>query len=92
MPKCPVLRKTCAEKDRKMDGRTYKTIELVGVSDISYDDAANQAIARASHTLEGLRWYKVSDLRGLIREGEVAEYQVTLQLGFRLRDQDRADI
>jgi flavin-binding protein dodecin len=76
----------------KMDGRTYKTIELVGVSDISYDDAANQAIARASRTLEGLRWYKVTDLRGLIRDGEVAEYQVTLQLGFRLRDQDRADI
>jgi dodecin len=75
-----------------MDGRTYKTIELVGVSDISYDDAANQAIARASDTLEGLRWYKVTDLRGLIRDGEVAEYQVTLQLGFRLRDQDRADI
>jgi dodecin len=76
----------------KMDGRTYKTIELVGVSDISYDDAANQAIARASHTLEGLRWYEVTDLRGLIRDGEVAEYQVTLQLGFRLRDRDRADI
>lgn len=75
----------------EMDGRTYKTIELVGVSDVSYDDAANRAIARASRTLEGLRWYKVTDLRGLIRDGEVAEYQVTLQLGFRLRDQDRIE-
>lgn len=74
-----------------MDGRTYKTIELVGVSDVSYDDAANRAIARASRTLEGLHWYKVTDLRGLIRDGEVAEYQVTLQLGFRLRDQDRIE-
>jgi flavin-binding protein dodecin len=74
-----------------MDGRTFKTIELVGVSDISYDYAATQAIARASRTLDGLLWYKVSDLRGLIRDGEVAEYQVTLQLGFRLRDQDRID-
>jgi len=34
-------------------------------------------------TLKGLGWYKVNDLRGLIRDGEVAEYQVTLQLGFR---------
>ncbi len=78
-------------KIRKMDGRTFKTIELVGVSEISYDDAANRAIARASRTLDGLRWYKVTDLRGLIRDGEVAEYQVTLQLGFRLRDRDRID-
>lgn len=74
-----------------MDDPTYKTIELVGVSDLSYDDAATQAITRASRTLDGLRWYKVTDLRGLIRDGEVAEYQVTLQLGFRLRDQDRID-
>lgn len=74
-----------------MDGRTFKTIELVGVSYVSYDDAANQAIARAGRTLEGLRWYKVTDLRGLIRDGEVAEYQVTLQLGFRLRDEDHID-
>ena len=72
-----------------MDGPTYKTIELVGISDLSYDDAASQAIARAHRTLSGLRWYKVTDLRGLIRDGEVAEYQVTLQLGFRLRDEDR---
>ncbi len=75
-----------------MDGRTYKTIELTGVSDISYDDAASRAIARAGQTLEGLRWYKVTDLRGLIRDGEVAEYQVTLQLGFRLRDRDPIDL
>lgn len=74
-----------------MDSRTYKTIELVGVSDLSYDDAARQAIARASRTLDGLRWYKVTDLRGLIRDGEVAEYQVTLQLGFRLREEERID-
>jgi len=74
-----------------MDGRIYKTIELLGVSDISYDDAASRAIARASRTIDGLRWYKVTDLRGLIRDGEVAEYQVTLQMGFRLRDQDHID-
>lgn len=71
-----------------MEPRTYKIIELVGVSAISYDDAARSAIARASQTLKGLGWYKVSDLRGLIRDGEVAEYQVTLQLGFRLLESD----
>ena len=71
-----------------MDRRTYKLIELVGVSDVSYDDAAKSAIERASQTLEGLGWFKVTELRGLIRDGEVAEYQVTLQVGFRLLDND----
>lgn len=67
-----------------MDERTYAMIELVGVSDVSYDDATRRAIERASRTLKGLAWFKVTELRGLIRDGEVAEYQVTLQLGFRV--------
>lgn len=67
-----------------MQPRTYKIVELVGVSDVSYDAAATGAIERASRTLQGLGWFKVTDLRGLIRDGEVVEYQVTLQLGFRV--------
>jgi flavin-binding protein dodecin len=71
-----------------MDHRTYKIIELVGVSDVSYDDAAKRAIQRASKTLKGLGWFKVTELRGLVRDGDVAEYQVTMQVGFRLLDDD----
>lgn len=71
-----------------MDHRTYKIIELVGVSDVSYDDAAKRAIQRASKTLQGLGWFKVTELRGLVRDGDVAEYQVTMQVGFRLLDDD----
>ena len=75
-----------------MDNRTYKLIELVGISDVSYDDAAKRAIERAGKTLQGLGWFKVTELRGLIRDSEVAEYQVTLQVGFRLlEDADLRD-
>lgn len=70
-----------------MDHRTYKLIELVGVSDVSYDDAVTRAIECAGKTLKGLGWFKVTELRGLIRDGELAEYQVTLQVGFRLLDE-----
>jgi dodecin len=71
-----------------MDHRTYSIIELVGVSEYTYDDAATRAIARASETLEGLGWFKVKELRGLISDGEVSEYQVSLELGFRLLRED----
>jgi len=71
-----------------MDQRTYSIIELVGVSEYTYDAAASRAIARASATLEGLGWFKVTELRGVIRDGEVAEYQVSLELGFRLLRDD----
>lgn len=70
------------------DGRTYKLIELVGVSDESYAEATKNAVARASSTLKGLGWFQVTELRGLIQDGDISEYQVTLKVGFRLLDSD----
>jgi flavin-binding protein dodecin len=70
-----------------MDNRTYKLIEIVGVSDESYASATKNAIDRASETLKGLGWFQVSELRGLIQDGKIAEYQVTLKVGFRLLDE-----
>ena len=73
-----------------MDGRTYKLIELVGISSESYSDATKNAIARASSTLRGLGWFQVTELRGLIENGEISEYQVTLKVGFRLDERGDA--
>jgi dodecin len=67
-----------------MDSRTYKLVEIVGVSDESYSEATKNAVARASETLRGLGWFEVSELRGLIHDGQISEYQVTLKVGFRL--------
>ena len=72
-------------KETPMDARTYKLIELVGVSNESYSEATKNAIARASETLRGLGWFEVTELRGLIQNGEISEYQVTLKVGFRGR-------
>jgi hypothetical protein len=71
-----------------MDTRTYKLIEIVGVSKESYAAATKNAIERASATLKGLAWFQVAELRGLIQDGKVSEYQVALKVGFRLLDSD----
>jgi flavin-binding protein dodecin len=71
-----------------MDSRTYKMIELVGVSKESFAEATKNAIDRASETLKGLGWFQVTELRGLVQDGEVSEYQVSLKVGFRLLDSE----
>jgi flavin-binding protein dodecin len=71
-----------------IDHRTYKLIELVGVSNESYADATQNAVSRAGETLKGLGWFQVTELRGLIQDGEISEYQVTLKVGFRLLDSE----
>ncbi len=67
-----------------MKDHIYKIIELAGSSTTSIDDAIQQAIARASGTLENLRWFEVEKIRGHIEEGKLKHYQVVLKVGFAL--------
>ena len=67
-----------------MPDRTYKLIDLVGVSDASTDQAVRNAITRAAETLRGLDWFEVSELRGTIVIGQVGVFQETLRVGFRV--------
>ena len=70
--------------------RTYKLIELVGTSPTSYAEATKNAIERAGETLRGLGWFEVTQRRGLIDEGRIAEYQVTVKVGFQVLEHDPA--
>lgn len=65
----------------------YKMVELVGSSTKNIDDAIENAIARASQTLRHLDWFEVTEIRGNIENGQIAHYQVKLNVGFRLEDQ-----
>ena len=37
----------------------YKKVRLIGTSDESFDDAANDAIDRAEETLQNVKWAEV---------------------------------
>ena len=69
-----------------MGDQVYKKIELVGTSADSLEDAINSAVAKASKTLRNLRWFEVVETRGQIDDGKVAQWQVTVCIGFRLED------
>jgi flavin-binding protein dodecin len=64
--------------------KTYKLIDLVGVSNESSDQAIRNAITRAAETLKGLDWFEVQEVRGTIKDGKVDQFQVTLKVGFRV--------
>lgn len=65
---------------------TYRVTEIVGTSPDGIDAAIRNGVARASQTLRHLDWFEVTEVRGLIVDGEVAHYQVGLKVGFRLED------
>lgn len=63
---------------------TYKIIEIVGSSTKGSDDAIRNAIADASKTVKHIAWFEVIEQRGHVQDGQVAHFQVTLKLGFRV--------
>ncbi len=62
----------------------YKKIEVVGTSPISFAEAVKSAIQQASKTVRHMDWFEVVEMRGRIKGGEVAEFQVTIRIGFKL--------
>ena len=67
-------------------GRTYKKVEIIGISDVGIEDAIQQAITKAQQSLEKLSWFEVENVRGHIGEGgKVNEYQVVLKVAFELK-------
>ncbi len=72
-----------------MQDHVYKIIELTGSSETSIEDAIQTAVARASQTLNNLRWCEVVQTRGHIESGKVHHYQVVLKVGFTLEENER---
>ena len=67
----------------------FKGITIVGTSNESFSDAIQTAVERANQTIRELRWFEVREQRGAVRDGQV-EYQVTLEVFFKLNQDDSA--
>ncbi len=67
-------------------GRTYKKVEVIGVSGAGIEAAIQQAVSKAQHSLEELSWFEVQDIRGHIGDdGKISEYQVIIKVAFELK-------
>ena len=61
-----------------------KTIDLVGVSDKSWRDAANQALAEASRTIRGITGMDVIETSCNVADGQISEYLTHVRIQFRI--------
>lgn len=64
--------------------RVYKKIEIVGVSNKSFEQAINNAIEKASKTLHGLAWFEVAEQHGRMDNGKITEFQAVVKVAFKL--------
>lgn len=72
-----------AKKEKASAESVYKVIELVGVSEKSWEDAARAAIERAGKSLRDLRVAEVRELDMKIENGKVVGYRAKMSVSFK---------
>jgi flavin-binding protein dodecin len=66
-----------------MSGSVYKVIELVGTSENSWEEAAKNAVERASESLKDLRVAEVITLDMRIEDNKVVAYRAKVSMSFK---------
>lgn len=69
-----------------MSEHVYKVVKLVGSSPDGIEEAIDNAMHKAEESVRHMRWFEVAETRGHIEDGQVAHYQVVLEVGFTLDD------
>jgi len=65
----------------------YKVIEIVGTSENSWEEAAKNAVEKASQSLEDLRVAEVVSEDMKIENGKVVAYRTKVSLSFKFKDE-----
>jgi flavin-binding protein dodecin len=62
----------------------YKIIDIIGVSDTSFADAAKSAVDEAAKTVRGIRRAEVVKMDVKVDNDQVAKYRVELRISFEI--------
>ena len=66
-----------------MADSVYKIVELVGSSEVSWEQAAKNAVERAGKTLRDLRVAEVSEMDMKVEGGKITAFRVRVKLSFK---------
>lgn len=59
-----------------------KVIEVIGVSDKSFEDAVAQAVAKASESISGITGVEVMNMNARVKDGRISQYRASCKLAF----------
>jgi flavin-binding protein dodecin len=63
-----------------------RVTELSATSETGFEDAINQAVARATKTLSGVEGAWVKDMNVMIEDGNIVGYKVNVEITFQLEE------
>lgn len=65
---------------------TYKIIELIGTSPISWEEAAKSAVETATKSLKDLRIAEIVKFDMKVEEGKVIAYRARVKVSFKYQE------
>jgi flavin-binding protein dodecin len=72
----------CVHPEHAKSPAVVRVVEMVGVSDKSWTDAARQVVARAPETLRHVTGLDVFHSLAVVRDGKITEYHVNAKVAF----------
>lgn len=67
-----------------------KVVKVLGTSEESWTDAADEAVKEASKTIEDIHGVEVEDQTAQVEDGNVTEYRTTVEVAFPVHEEQRA--
>ena len=68
---------------KKQADTVYRIVDVVGVSETSWEDAGRRAVETASHSIRDLRIAEVTKMDMTVENGKVSSYRTRVALSFK---------
>lgn len=69
----------------QLDTSAAKIIEIMGISNESFGDAVDKAVAKAAESINGITTVEVIRQTGSVVDGRIVRYEATVKLSFTVR-------
>ncbi len=67
---------------KRISSGAVKVIEIIGISEVSFDDAVKQAVAKASESIRGISGVEVLKHMASVEDGKITQYRVNVKVAF----------
>ncbi len=68
-----------------IDKGAVKIIEIIGISDVSFEDAVAAGVSKAAESIDGITGVEVQHMTARVNNGKVVQYHANLKLAFAVK-------
>ena len=62
-----------------------KVIEVIVISDESFEDAVSRGVAKASESIQGITGVEVQSMTARVKDGKVTQYHANMKIAFAIK-------